>query len=228
VSHLGVYIDLQNNPLGTQANENFSVPSNYRIPDARVYVINHSRTRAWKSVKVAVSHIRGGDAALAQDRKLREMYNEDMIYKRVAEGRDMNVYETGIKPVIWKLALPGGKFLPIPPAPEDRPDVPFRVEVPDGTWDLYLGNFDRMQGYPGLAPRDRERQDPAIVSEERSRLSLRWQRRHNPVFAWRIDEEPATDLNNPFGVLEFVRVTQRAMADVVDKDFLTALDLVEA
>lgn len=229
-------VSLNQNPLGSMANENFSVPSNYRVPPARIYVINHSRTRKWKRITIPVSIRQGADQALMADREFRQLYgNEDMVYKAVRDGRDMNRYKEEVKPVVWKLALPGGKFVPIPPAHEDTPDKLIMVEVPDGTWDIYLGNYERMRGFPGIGPRllddgtpnPKEKFDQPLQGREQTALSLRWRTRHNPVFAFS-DDGVKTDQKNPYGVLEFVRITQRATEEVVDKDYLSALDLFES
>ncbi len=235
-----VIANLNQHPLGSGANENFSVPSNYRIPPARIYVVNHSRTRKWKRVKVAVSYRRGADNALMADNKFRELYgNEDMVYKAVRDGRDMNRYVEELKAVVWRLALPGGRFMPIPPSHEDTPEKPILVEVPDGTWDIYLGNYERMQGYPGIYPRnqdgsrsEKDKFDATVQSRERQALAMRWQTRHRPVFSYTDDGETTPiildGVANPYGILEFIRVTQKPTTEVVDKDYLSALDLFES
>ena len=108
------------------------------------------------------------------------------------------------------------------------------VEVPDGAWDIYLGNYNRMRGFAGVLPlnpdgtrNEKDRFDPKVQGDEQSALALRWRTRHNPVFAF-TDDEQRTDMKNPHGVLEFVRITQRATQETVDKDYLSALDLFEA
>lgn len=235
MSHLAVMAELNKHPLGSVNGENFTVPANYRIPQARIYVVNHSRTRKWKRLVLAVSHLRGAEDALMMNKGLRDVYGStELVYKQVEKGRSMNQYKEEVKPVVFKLDLPGGKALHVPPAAKED-DPPLMVEVPDGTWDLYLGNYDRMQGYPGKesrtlpdgSPNPRERQDTRIAQEESTALALRWQTRHNPVFRV-TDDGVSEDRENPFGILEFIRVPQRAVAQAIDKDYLTALDLFEA
>lgn len=223
-SNLEVYLDLQAHPIGSQRGESFGMPINFAIPPARVYVVNHSRTRKWKKLLVPVSHLRGAEEALIQDKELAKVYNVDTLV-RAAEKRDMSRYRTDLFPVGLKLRIPGtpdGKGgceqshdLIIPPAPEAE-TKPIMVEVPEGTWDLYLGNYERMRS-----------EDPHVVQDEKQRLAHAWSRRHNPVFAY-TDDGVTTSLENPHGFLEFVRVTQRAVLEPVDRAYLTSLDLVEA
>lgn len=239
-SQLNVMVSLNQHPLGSQSNENFQVPSNYRIPPARIYVVNHSRNRKWKRTMVAVSSVRGAEDALLYDdssvkgQRLRDVYNADALIKQVEKGRDMSIYKNEIKPIVWKLAVPGGQFAFIPPSHPDSPDRKIMVEVPEGTWDLYLGNYDRMRGFPGISPKllpdgspnPKEKFSPKIQQDEQTALSIRSRSRHNPVFCYTDDGETTAN-QNEFGILEFVRITQRATAEVIDKEYLSALDLFE-
>lgn len=238
------FLDMQQTPIGTGPGDEryMGMPINYRIPEARYYVINHSRTRQWRRVVAAVSYRRGAEEAMLKNKKLRETYSPDLMYKQVENGRDMNQYEEKLYPAAIKLRVPGapdhrGGSLPsydriIPPA--DGPDSkPLAVEVPEGTWDLYLGNYERMQGIV----RDKsgnvvETGNQRVISDEAARLGTYWSRRHNPVFRW-TDDGVSHDIMvagqiNPFGILEFVRVPVRAVIEPVNKEFLTALDIVEA
>lgn len=213
-TNLAHFIDLQQKPLGTQAGENFKVPVNFRMPSVRVYVINHSRTKEWKRVAVAVSERRGAEDALIYDKKLAEIYNVDTLAKRVEQGRDMNRYEKEAKAVIYGLRI-GGKVIPVPPAKSES-EAPPRIEVPEGAWDLYLGNFERMHSG-----------DSVVLGEEATRLAMAWRYRHNPVFRVTIDGE-SKDRDNDFGFLEFVREPVVITTTPLDKEYLTALDLVES
>lgn len=240
-TQLNVMVSLNQHPLGSQTGENFQVPSNYRIPPARIYVINHSRTRKWKRTIVPVSSIRGAEEALMYDdssqkgQRLRDVYNADALVKQVEKGRDMSIYKNELKAVVWKLAVPGGQFAFIPPSHPDSPDKKIMVEVPEGTWDLYLGNYDRMRGYPGIGPKllsdgtpnPKEKFSASIQQAEQTALAIRSRSRHNPVFCY-TDDEQTTNNSNEYGILEFVRITQRATAEVIDKEYLSAMDLFEA
>lgn len=224
---LAAWIDLQNNPFGTQGNESLTVPKNYVIPPARIYVINHSRTRKWKHVIVPVSERRGAEEVLIFDKELAKIYSIDTLYKRIEQGKDMNRYsDEGGKAgepytVVYKMQVGSpidGRppiIYGIPPA-RNKETPPPRVEVVEGTWDLYLGNYQRMRS-----------KDARVVSEERANLAVRWRGRHNPVFRYTDDGE-TTDLGNEFGFLEFVREPQRAVTVDIDKEYLSALDMIEA
>ena len=216
-SLIPVLADLREHPLGSQNGENWTVPANYKIPPARIYVVNHSRTKEWKKVKIAVSARRGAEEALIYDKELAKIYNVDTLTRRIEQGQDMTRYETGIFPAIYMIQV-GGHKIPVPPA-KDKTSPPPRVEVPEGAWDLYLGNYDRIR-----------HEDPTVVGAEKTRLSVAWRSRHNPVFAFTDDasgEAVTEKIPNPFGFIEFIRVTQRAVTDPIDKEYLSALDLVE-
>lgn len=252
-------VSLNQHPLGSMSGENFTVPSNYRIPPARIYVVNHSRNRKWKRPIVTMSERRGAEEILQYDesapkgQRLRDLYNVDMLYKQVKDGRDMNRYKEELKPVVWKLRIPGAVYEPmqvvdpdgktheqmqfagerfvfVPPSHEDAPERPIMVEVPESTWDLYLGNYNRMRGFPGVKPRDAERFDRRIQMTEEQALAQRWSGKHRPFFRVTDDESGTavtSDLGNAYGVLEFVRVTQRATSEPMNKEYLQALDLFE-
>lgn len=252
-------VSLNQHPLGSMSGENFTVPSNYRIPPARIYVVNHSLKRKWKRPVVTMSERRGAEEVLQYDEKvpqgqrLRDLYNVDMLYKQVKDGRDMNRYKMEQKPVVWRLRIPGAVYAPqtvvdpdgktheqmqfagemtrdIPPSHPDNPDQIIMVEVPESTLDLYFGNYNRMRGFPGVKPREQERFDRRIQMTEEQALAQRWNGKHRPFFRFTDDESgvPVShDLSNDFGVLEMIRVTQRAMTEPVNKEYLQALDLFE-
>ncbi len=217
---LGMWMNLQNAPLGTKTGENFNVPANYVIPPARIYVLNHSRTQPWKRIVIPVSTRRGAEEALIYDKELAKIYNVDTLYRAIDQGRDLNRYKTEVHPVIFTFKC-GGQVYAIPPA-RDEKSAPPRVEVREGSWDLFLGNYDRMRaltkdGTP----------DATVRGEEQSRLAVAWRMRHNPVMRYTDDGE-TTELANPYGFLEFVRETQRQVTEPLDKEYLSALDIVES
>ena len=253
-------VSLNQHPLGSQSGENFSVPSNYRIPPARIYVVNHSLKRKWKRPLIAVSTRRGAEEVLTYDdgaprgQRLRDLYTADMLYKQVEQGRDMNKYKEEVKPVVWKLRVPGARYEPIevtdidgksheqmqfagenfkliPPSDPKDPDREIWVEVPESTWDLYLGNYNRMRGFAGVKPREAERFDRRIQMTEQETYANRWRGKNSPVFGFRDDETGTmteTVMDNKYGVLEFIRVTQKSVQDPINKEYLQAIDLFEA
>lgn len=231
-----MYADLTSRPLGTMRGETFGMPANYVPAPARIYVLNHSRRRPWKRLITAVSTRRGADDVLMHNKKLREVYNADGIYRQVEQGRDMSEYREGIQAVHGSIRIPGGpngnggsiqsSFRPIPAA-NDLETPPLRIEVPEGTWDLYLGNYERMKGYEKAEDRlNGKPPDSKVMQVEKASLARYWQYRHNPVFGYTDDGE-FVDCKNPFGFLEFVRETVVAVKEPIDQAYLTALDLVE-
>jgi len=218
---LRTFLDLQSNPLGTQKGENFGVPSNYVIPPARIYVRNWSRTHQYKYVWIPVSFRRGAEDALREDKELAKIYNVDTIYNRIIrDGQDFTRYKNDLHPVALQF-LVGGQKVIIPPA-KDADSEPPKVEVPEGSWDLFLGNYDRMRAV------DVHSGEPnrTVIMDEQSRLSFSWRNRHNPVMRY-TDDGVETTIKNEFGFIEFIREPIRASAEVMDKDFLTAMELVE-
>jgi hypothetical protein len=234
---LSTLLDINQTPVGQGKGENFNVPSNYQIPPARIYVINHSRTKKWKRVVYAVSTQRGAEEALIYDKELAKVYNVDTLYKRVEQGKDMNRYKEEVKPVVFLLTVGAPVAglkpvkplrIPIPPARDENTRPP-KVEVPEGAWDLYLGNYARMKGYARFSDMliEGKQPDPMVMGEEKSRHALNWRSRHNPVF--RItDDGDSEDQNNPYGFLEFVRETVQPVQETMDKEYLAALDMIEA
>lgn len=222
---LSLYSDILQNPLGTQRGDMGGMPANYRVPPARIYVVNHSRTRAWKRVVVPVSEKRGAEEALIYDKALAKVYNVDTLIRQVQQGRDMSRYRTEVFPVAFRLRVPGGRDIVIPPA-ESTEAKPVAVEVPDGTWDMYLGNYDRMRGHSGTKDWNEEPFDQHVADDEKNRLATWWRQRHNPVFKYTDDGE-TTEINNDYGLLEFVRVTVQAVMEPIDKEYLSSLDVVE-
>lgn len=229
---LGVWLDLQNNPLGTGKGENFNVPANYAIPPARVYVINHSRTKAWKRLVLAVSRLRGAEDALIYDKELAKIYNVDTLYKTIEGGRDMSRYKNEVHPVIYSFQVgqpmmgAKPKVYGIAPARDEKSPPP-KVEVLEGAWDLFLGNYARMRGYDKFLNMDKKEPDLTVSGEEKTRLARYWSRRLNPVLRFTDDGE-TTEMNNEHGFLEFVRETVTPQTEVLDKEYLSSLDLVEA
>lgn len=240
---IDAFLDLegpQARPFGSQRDENFGMPRNYIPPPARVFVVNHSRTHPWKRLIIPVSATRGADERLEGDRELQKRYTVDAIYRQVEQGRDMNKYYEGMQPKAINIRIPGGpngsggslegRYRAIVPAANEETAV-LEVEVPEGTWDLYLGNFDRMRGYDSPAAmydRNGNLQPPdlKVIEAEKQRLAVFWRKRHNPVFKYTVDGV-TEDMHNPYGCLEFIRRTVVAMKEPVDQAYLTSLDLVE-
>jgi hypothetical protein len=223
---LRTLLELESSPLGTKRGENFGVAANYVEPPARIYVRNWSATVERKEILVAVSTRRGAEEALNVDKDLRNIYNVDTLYRTVEQGRDMNRYRKRIHPVIFKIQV-GQKTRFIPPA-KDASEPPPKVEVPEGAWDLFLGNYERMRGIVRDFRGDVKRSgDATVIGEETSRWNLYWSRRHNPVMSY-TDDGDTVDRKNQFGFLEFIRETVEPMQEMLDKEYLTALDLVES
>jgi len=218
---LQALMDAEARPFGTAPEDRkFQAPANYVPPPARIYMRNWSRTQSYKRIWIPVSFRRGAEEALTQDKKLAEIYNVDTLFKRVADGFDMTRYKTEVHPVAFRFKV-DNEVWTIPPA-KDAQSEPPKVEVPEGAWDLFLGNYERMHAV------DRHTGAPnaAVIGEEKTRLAFSWRNRHNPVLKYTDDGE-SNDIKNEFGFIEFIREPIRPMAEVQDKEYLTALELCE-
>lgn len=206
--------DLIRTPLGLGKDEgNLQVPFNSSLPLARVYMINHSRTKKRQFVKIGVSERRGISAALLADKELQRIHNTETLRQSVKEGVDANVYSSKVEPVVYRVTHDGRPHMIEPSASAEEEPKPFLL--PEGAWDFFMGNYQRMHGSP---------QD---VAEESARLALSWMRRHSPIWKVTIDGETTTHEDNPFGYLEIVRLQEHEAPQQVDKSFLTALELAE-
>lgn len=205
-------LDLKERPLGLGDGEGtLQQPFNARPVNAQVFLINHSATQTRKFVKLAVSERRGADEALLADKELTKIYNVETL-SRAAGRRDMNVYVSKVQPVVYRVIFDSQPFYITYAKGESDPP---RCLVPEGVWDQFMGNYERMHS-----------DDPRVVSEEAQRLALLWQGRHNPIL--RITENgETTTRDNPYGYLEIVRIVQTEAPQSLDRDFVTAADFLE-
>ena len=216
---------LNSSPLGTLAGEaNLQTPFNATPKRPNVYVVNHSRKKVRRMAVVSVSTLSGAEEALtsqtAKGKEYRTTYgNAENLY-RAAARRDMSIYEDKIEPAMLTINFDGQRFA-IMPAPADDPDNPPIEQIPEGAWDLYCGNWERMHALlPTGLPDEKTR------GEETQRLMLRWTRKHNPV--WRImDDGKSTDSQNAFGFVEFIREIPKEAPIRVDGRFVQAMELAE-
>jgi hypothetical protein len=225
---MAILADIEARPFGTGRGENTNMPANYVPPPANIYLRNWSRTRIWKRLWIPVSARRGAEDALRESKKLREIYNVDTMSRKADSGTDMNLYKEEIFPVLFQVKRPGGpdgkmgshpsnmlEPLYVPPSPDGELPPP-KVMVPEGTWDIYCGNYERMRSA-----------DHRIKQEAQQQYANYWRYLHNPVF--RItDDGVETDKSNPFGFIEIIREPIRQMETPMDKDWITAMDVFES
>lgn len=221
-----VIYDLNQNPLGAlQGEANLQTPFNSVAKRPNVYIVNHSRTKTRRVCTVPVSYLSGADEALRKSKEYQKEYGNVANIYEAAKRRDMSLYEDRVEPCVLKITFDSQTFY-IPPAPEDDPDNPPAEMVPDGVWDLYLGNFERMHPNPNATPEARHAAQKEH-GEEMARLTLLWSRKKNPVWRVVVDGAEEKRQDNPFGFIEFVREIPAEAPRRLDKPFLTALELVE-
>jgi hypothetical protein len=206
---MGKYDVLQNlmqTPLGRADGEaNLQVPFNQGPTTVVVRVRNHSRTATRKLLKAAVSY--AGNSAYEPEVLEKYKGQSPESIQKTAMTRDMNVYATGTKAVKARLPFDGKDYI-IPPAKSES-EEPQAVIVPEGMWDLYMGNWNRMNG------------TQQEKTEELNRLASRFAGRENP--AMKFDRNG----NVQSGYLEFIREEVRPSSMSLDADSLSASDIDE-
>jgi hypothetical protein len=196
---------LTQTPLGRADGEaNLQVPFNAKPTSVIISVKNHSATVERKVLKAAVSYMGGTEQKAVRDHW--EGMTSEAIQKEAAR-RDMNVYDHKVKPVKAMLPFDGKNYI-IPPG-KTKEDEPPKVTVPEGMWDLYMGNWERMNGSA------QER------NEELQRLATRFSGRENP--AMQFDAQG----NVKSGYLEFIREEVRPEAYALDREALASSDIEE-
>jgi hypothetical protein len=212
----GILASLQNSPLGLGPNEAnlqtpFNTPREGRIVTVRVR--NHSAQFKRRVLKIAVSYKRGGDEAVLTDKYRKSGMSMETI-QRLSLDRDMNVYTDVVVPVTAVIRF-NSKIYRIPPA-DDPASIPPEVVVPEGVYDLYLGNYDRMHS---ADHRDR--------NDEAQRLFYRWGSGGSRAVLYLKDDGTPDQDRNPFGFLEFIREVSQPLAQAIDAEQLAAGQIVE-
>jgi hypothetical protein len=201
-------------PLGMAPGDpNFNMPFGSKLPAARVFLRNHSTKQIRRFKQVAVSARRGAAQALAADKKLREIYNMATFYDAVKAGEDMNVYGEKKQSVLYAPKF-DGRTWSIPPARGE--EEPVAVQVPEGMWDILMGNYERMHS-----------PDARIRSEEAVRFANSQVFKNSYILFVTVDGKRTMN-DNPFGFIEIERRTEKFEPVHVDSEFLTALEMVEA
>jgi hypothetical protein len=221
---------LNQNPLGELSGEaNLQTPFNTPKRRPNVFVVNHSRTKERRVCVVPVSSLQGAEEAMMykgpKGENLRKAYgNAENLYKAAEKGRDLSIYEDVIEPANFIIPFNGRRYV-VAPAPANDPNNPPVEEVDEGIWDLYCGNYERMN-----ATKDNGRgqivSDDTTRSEEVQRLALRWARKKNPVWRTVEDGRPQTR-ENAFGFVEFIREIPKEAPQRLDGAMVTASEMAE-
>jgi hypothetical protein len=207
--------ELKNNPLGLgQGDPSFMSTFGAKLPKARIFLRNWSGRQKRTYVKTAVSFRRGASKLLQEDAELRKIHNIATLNEAIKEGIDMNKYAEKIQAVIFAPMFNGRRY-PIPPAKAGEEEPPL-IQVPEGMWDILMGNYERMNSV-----------DIRIRSEEETRFANSQHGKHSPILF--ITEDGKRRMKeNPFGFIEIERRTEHMEPVAPDTEFLTALEMVEA
>jgi hypothetical protein len=172
-------------PLGAvEGDINPNIARNAKGITAVYFARNLSATLKRRVVEKGVSLARG------YDDKAVKKYHGDMDGEEVrkqAIHRDMNVYEVKVVPV--------RKVLKFNNALIEIPVDGTEVSIPEGLWDLHLGNYERIRS-----------EDILVRSAEYERLSNRWCSPMTPNPVYEAGQERPTDSEDrPYGYIEFRR-----------------------
>jgi hypothetical protein len=208
------YQNLQQTSLGgAPGDPNLNMPFGSKLPAARIFLRNHSTKQLRKFKQISVSARRGAAQALAADKKLREIYNMATFYDAVKAGEDLNVYGEKKQSILYAPKF-DGRAWNIPPARGE--EEPPTVQVPEGLWDLLMGNYERMHS-----------PDHRVRAEEAVRYANSMVFKVSYILFVTVDGNRQMR-DNPFGFIEIERRTERFAPVHVDSEFLTALEMVEA
>lgn len=160
---------LRQTPLGGGDNEGglqapFNAPKKY----VRVKVRNISAVQERNHIIESVSWLRGGEdhyEQLAAAGKGGGVVSIDALHRMAAAGRDASIVEYGMAPIDVVLTFDNGQYL-VPHTGDGKigeagEPAPW-VEVPDGIYDLYVGNHDRL-----LDPRERAKELERVKSRRK-------------------------------------------------------------
>ncbi len=205
--------DLSERPLGSAPGEsNLQTPYNASPGLVLVSIKNHSATAVRRVIDKAVSERRGGGVrALDSDMKSAG-YSVETI-QREAAMRDMSSYKDVVRPQVATIRF-DGKLWYIPPA-KHKDEDPEPVPVPEGVWDLYMGNYERMHS-----------PDASVRLLETRYLNERWTGAHSAVMVFDADGNHDFEAN-PFGFLEFIREDRSFDRHAFDTQSLPASAIVE-
>ncbi len=202
--------------------ENLKVPYNLTPQTCVVRVRNLSALRKRRIVEEAVSYRRGGERSIKSGpyKGVPDVSVDALRAKIIVSGEDMNWYSEKIVPVDFRIQHDS-----------KRPIIPYQdfktgavapwIIVDPGTWDLYMGNWERAHSSD-----HRER-----INEQQA-TALRGLNRFC-IAAEDIENQRSPDAmkdvldENPFGFLQFMREPIAVMDAVVDIDRVRAGNLIE-
>lgn len=203
---------LAETPLGQGPGERVPyVPANFRGQQAMVYARNWSSVRPRKIVIDAVSYYRGGDVVQRDQIAVGAVQSLESLHQQARDGVDKSKYAMEIKPIVFTVRF-DGRATPVPYHGVDaltgeECDAP-HVVIPEGAWDLYVGNWDALHS-----------KNPQERNLELARVSAAWGK-FNRVFH---AEAPPGE----FAYVEFVRIPIPEATTAIDGDRLFPGMLIE-
>lgn len=139
---------LRQSPLGTGDGEgSLQAPFNASKVIARVRVRNLSAIRKREHIIEPVSWLRGGEEhydELAKAGKLPGTSSIESLHRMAAHGREASITNYEIAPVDVLVTFDSGQYVIPHTDPKTGEEAPW-IEVPDGVYDLYVGNYQRLK-----------------------------------------------------------------------------------
>lgn len=160
-------------PLGSvEGDINPNIARNAKAMTAVYFARNLSGTLKRRTIDIAVTVGVGYD-----NPKVKKYWGNmdgEEIRKQCAQGRDMNLYKNDVYPVRKVLKF-NNQLIEVPVDGTE-------ISIPEGLWDIYLGNYDRIRS-----------KDNLTQSQEYERLSNRWCSPGTPNPVYEAGTEPPKD-----------------------------------
>lgn len=194
---------LQSSPLGTGDMEGgLQAPFNAPREHVVVKVRNLSALQKRRYVIEPISWLRGGEQYADEMQQKGKFVNLETLQKRAAHGADVSPTEVAVKPVDVFLTFDNAHYY-VPAVDDKTGEKAPWVDVPDGVYDLYVGNFQRLN-------------DPRERAKELERVKSR-----------RKDYVVRAGDKNEYAFLEFSYEVIQPTAIAVDKERIYAGEVVE-
>lgn len=188
-------INYREQPLGSLPGEaHLQAPYNNSSPEAIVRVRNTSDVRKRRVVVEANSFAHVSERSIRDQKSPFRGRSEEAVMRQ-GLTRNVNWEEDRVEPIIAVLKFNGKRYV-IQPGEEKI--------VEEGMWDLYCGNYNRMNS-----------RDIREATDEMQRVNERG------LSKW------VVGTNNPYGYLEFTREPITVEAAVLDREHMPAGPMME-
>lgn len=198
---------LQANPFGADPSDpKAGLAMNQGSEYVKCFVRNWSANRERRFITEHISWLKGGERAAKAAKLQGEDFELDKKRKEAYLGQNPSVTEVAIKPVSAILQFDSQQF--IVPASDNAKKDPEWVPIPQGVFDLYYGNWERLNSTDA---KERALEAEAVAIRRRD-VCLRMNKGQN---------------TNEFGFLEFKREIIPHQSIAIDSDMVFSDSYVE-